>query len=230
MKFDLIAVMPVYNEEDCIENVLTLWIKALSKLNISYRILAINDGSKDKTSQALGKFGDNDNVQIINKSNSGHGPTILFGYRLAVKDAEWVFQCDSDNEMDPCHFKTLWERRDQFDALFGFRAGRKQNFGRKIITLISRLAVRLFFGAGVRDVNTPYRLIRSELLEKIIKRIPDNTFAPNIIISGCIARSGARIFQIPVPHQSRKTGQVSIVKWKLWKSAFKAFQQTISFR
>ena len=187
----------------------------------------MNDGSSDGTEQALQVFGHDNRVEVIHKVNSGHGPTILIGYKKSVKLADWNFQCDSDNEMKPDSFRILWENRERFDALFGVREARNQNSGRKLISAFSRFIVRLLFGTGVTDVNTPYRLIRSKVLERIVQYIPVNAFAPNVIISGIICKSGLRIFERPVLHENRVTGKVSIVKWKLWKSATKAFWQTL---
>jgi hypothetical protein len=69
--------------------------------------------------------------------------------------------------------------------------------------------------------------MRSEALGKILPAIPDDAFAPNVIISGLCARRGYRIYNGAVPHRGRRTGSVSIVKFKLWKSAAKAFLQTL---
>jgi len=222
--------MPIYNEHECIEQVLQSWHDTLAALQINFRILALNDGSTDDTAKVLQNFADNQRIIAINKKNSGHGPTILKGYRQAVKDAKWVFQCDSDNEMGPEHFKKLWNERQDYDAVFGIRSGRSQNLGRKTISFTSRLAIKYLFASGVTDVNTPYRLIRSIILKKIIVNIPDNTFAPNIIISGIIAKQGHRILNLPVPHQNRQTGTVSITNLKLWRSAGVALWQTIIAR
>ena len=230
METELVVVMPVYNEAECIAEVLQFWKAMLSRLVLRYQIIVLNDGSKDRTADELAKFSGDENVTVINKPNSGHGPTILQGYCLAVERADWVFQCDSDDEMKPQHFPGLWENRDQYDALFGYRAGRAQNLGRRLISVVSRLTVRLLFGTGVRDVNTPYRLMRATLLKAIIGQIPPDTFAPNVIISGALAKAKARIYNQPVPHEGRRTGSVSIVKWKLWTAAFKSFRQTLRCR
>jgi dolichol-phosphate mannosyltransferase len=227
---DLALVMPVYNEEACIASVLQSWLEMLGGLDIRFRLFVLNDGSKDGTQQALKAFAGREGVEVVNKSNSGHGPTILFGYGKAVDEADWIFQCDSDDEMKPEHFPELWKRRDAYDALFGVRSGRQQSFGRKVISFCSRATVRLFFGRGIEDVNTPYRLIRAALLRPIIAQIPTDTFAPNVIISGTLARYRMRILNYPVPHEGRKTGTVSIMKWKLWRSAFRSFWQTIRCR
>lgn len=226
-KYELALVMPVYNEAECIVEVVQSWRDELSRLGISFVMLVLNDGSGDLTAQKLSFFRDDQAIRVLEKHNSGHGPTILLGYNLAHPLAHWVFQTDSDNEMSPRHFQELWQRRDDYDALFGKRHNRQQASGRRLISAGSRLTVRLLFRGGVHDVNTPYRLIRSPLLKRIVDRIPPDTFAPNIIISGAAALWRARILNLAVPHEGRRTGSVSIVKWKLWRAACRSFLQTV---
>lgn len=224
---ELIAVIPVYNEAACIAGVIRSWQAVLDGLSADYEILVLDDGSTDATAVALREFTDESRVSVISKPNSGHGPTILRGYKMACPEAEWVFQCDSDDEMPASGFPSLWQRRDDFDALFGARTGRSQSVGRRLISTVSRLIVHLMYGAGVRDVNTPYRLMRASLLGPIVAAIPDATFAPNLVVSGTLSMLGARIANIPVRHQNRRTGTVSIVRWRLWKAAAKSLIETI---
>lgn len=230
MILDLIVVMPVYNEQDCIVEVLQAWRARLLELGVTFKILVLNDGSRDGTKEALTVFAADSHIEVINKANSGHGPTILQGYREAAQQASWVFQCDSDDEMKPAQFPLLWDKRNQYDALFGMRQGRQQNIGRQLISACSRLTVKLLFGAGVMDVNVPYRLMRSTFLQPVIKQIPPNTFAPNVIISGAFSKAGLRLYNHPIPHESRATGVVSIMRWKLFKAVFKSFWQTVQCR
>jgi len=227
---ELAVVMPVYNEEACIEDVVESWHDTLCSLNIDFRLFILNDGSRDGTEKCLEKYAGHSRITVINKPNSGHGPTILSGYWLAVDEAEWIFQVDSDDEMSPCHFDGLWDNRGGFGALFGIRTDRSQGLGRRVISAVSRATVRLIYGKGVIDVNVPYRLIRASLLKGILPHIPADTFAPNIIISGALATDGGQIGNFPVPHVCRKTGTVSIVRWGLWKVAFRSLLQTIRCR
>ncbi len=223
-------VMPVYNEEACIADVVFSWRDELSALNLDFALLILNDGSKDGTARALEVFQSDPRIRVVNKENEGHGPTILRGYRIAAREAVWVFQCDSDDEMKPAHFRKLWNKRFKYDALFGVRAHREQEAARRLLSAGSRLAVRLVFGRGVRDVNTPYRLLRSEALKPIVAAIPDDTFAPNILISGVFSKRRNRIYNTFVPHENRKTGTASLTSSKVWKVAWKSFRQTLSFR
>ena len=220
--------MPVYNEEECITAVVTGWRDELYRLDIDFVMIVINDGSKDGTQKKLEPFSSDDRIIVIEKENSGHGPTILRGYNLAVDQAEWVFQTDSDDEMSPGSFHELWGRRKDFDALFGCRTKRVQGFSRKFITATSRGIVRVLFGMGVKDVNTPYRLLRGTVLKNILVKIPHDTFAPNVIISGLLSALGARIYNHPVRHKCRRSGTVSIVNLRLWLASIKSFRQTIT--
>ena len=230
MNFDLVIVMPVYNEEACIATVLQAWRSMLKKLKIRYCMLILNDGSRDNTAEVLKQFYGSTDIQVIDKQNSGHGPTILMGYRKAVEMAPWVFQCDSDDEIKADNFPDLWSRRKNYDALFGIRSGREQTSERALISKGSRFIVSRFFGNGIFDVNTPYRLIKASVLKPVLHLIPDSTFAPNLFISGAINMAGVRIYQQPVSHCNRKTGTVSLIRFKLIRSVTHAAVQTLVFR
>lgn len=228
--YDVEVVIPVYNEAACISEILDDWIRVLDSLNISYRLLVLNDGSRDKTAEVLAQYSNNSKVNVINKKNSGHGPTILQGYNMAVQEVSWVFQVDSDNEIKAEHFKKLWFQREKVDAVIGIRDGRHQPFSRKIVSAISRLVVNLFYGLGVTDVNCPFRLTRATVLQQILLKLSSDTVAPNVAISGFLALKKNRIVNQAVPHNDRQTGEVSIKKWKLLKAAMKSFRQVIMIR
>ena len=229
-KPELALIMPVYNEEEAISGVVKEWLTALEESGADFEIHVYNDGSGDNTLEKLERdFGDNRRVVIHDKDNSGHGPTILRGYREHL-DKTWLFQTDSDGEMPASHFQQLWKERDGYDFLIGKRDGRFQPLPRKIISMVSRMLVALFYRKGVWDVNSPYRLMRSEKLKEVVLSIPEETFAPNVIISGMVGVDNLKVLEIPVPHQDRQTGEVSIKKWKLLKAAARSFLQTVAYR
>jgi dolichol-phosphate mannosyltransferase len=229
---ELAVVIPVYNEEGAIGEVLTNWVKELKRLNISFSIFAFNDGSKDQTSSIIRqKSQEFPQIKAIDQTNRGHGPTILGGYRMAAEQGyPWVFQIDGDNEMDAKDFEKLWSKRNDYDFLISSRANRESPLPRRIITLISRLTVWTFYGGPIKDVNSPYRLMRTSVFADTFKKIPTTTFAPNVIIAGMAGLKKARVYQSEAEFRSRKSGTVSIKKWKLLKAALKSFSQTIAFR
>ena len=228
----LCVIMPVFNESGIIEVVLENWYRSLEALGIDFEIWAYNDGSRDaslavmrQTATHLGK-----RLQVRDKPNGGHGNTILIGYREAAQAGfDWIFQVDSDNEMDADKFAVLWSHRLDFDFLAGIREGRQQPLTRKVISAVSRGIVRVFYGKGISDVNVPYRLMRVAAFRSYFARIPLTTFAPNLILSGLATRDRLRCFETPVRQRNRQTGEVSIRKWRLFKASVKSCFQTIAF-
>ena len=224
---DLMVVLPVYNEEGCIGEVVCAWTGMLGALGVDFEVLVLNDGSRDATAERLRAWEATPRVRVIHKPNEGHGPTILRGYALAVAGAEWVFQVDSDNELPASAFAAFWTPREGYDFLFGIRTGRVQGAGRGAISAVSRGVVRWLGGAGVADVNVPYRLMRAAALGRFLPLIPPDTFAPNVAIAGLAARGGFRIHNSPVPHAARRTGAVSLTRWRVWRAAARSLGQTV---
>ena len=227
---DLAVVIPVYNEEKNIEDCIESWMRALTDLGINYRLIVLNDGSRDATKHVLDKFSHMKSLHIVDKDNEGHGPTILRGYHQASEEAEWVFQVDSDNELPAGTFHTFWNARHEKSAVLGFRVGREQSFVRRSISRIARIFTRLFYSCGLKDVNIPYRLIRSDVLGPIIALIPDDTFAPNVAISGALAKTGDAIGELPVPFEPRTHGVASLNNFSAFTNAVRSFFQLARIR
>ena len=231
MSPELTVVVPAYNEEACIRDVLSGWIQELKKLHINFQIIVLNDGSQDQTGKILGGMSvEFPEIILIDKSNAGHGPAILMGYQRASQESPWIFQIDSDNDMGPGSFYKLWNERESHDFLLGRRVQRRQPLARKIISWTSRSVIRIFYGCRVWDVNSPYRLFRTDVFKDILSQIPEGTFAPNLILSGFCSLKKLRVLEVPVPHADRKKGGGSLNKGKLLKASLRGFSQTIILR
>ncbi len=231
--FDLVVVIPVYNEDGCIEEVITSWGTFLKNYfqKEQFRILVINDGSKDNTPAILDKLaGTLSYLEVIHQKNGGHGNAVLNGYRKAISyKPEWVFQTDSDNQFRPEDFPSLWESRGESDFLLGYRKKRYDDANRLIITRIVRLINLFFFRVYIPDSNVPYRLIKGDYLARLLRVMPNNPFAPNIFLSVLAKRDGNDLKSIPVVHKERETGMVSIIKWKLLKVCLRTTRELMSF-
>ena len=207
---DVAVVIPVFNEEKLIGECINEWLNVLDSVNLNYEILIIDDGSSDATIPIVERYGDNPNIQMIIKQNEGHGPTILAGYKRAVGIAEWVFQADSDNEINPNQFSALWSRRQGQDAVIAWRQGRNQTTVRRLVTFFARVTTKVLFRCHLRDVNIPFRLIRSETLTILLEKIPSDTFAPNIALSGALSLMNFQVEECPVVFNERIVGESSL--------------------
>jgi len=207
---DVAVVIPVFNEEKLIGECINEWLNVLDSVNLNYEILIIDDGSSDATISIVERYGDNQNIELIIKQNEGHGPTILAGYKRAVGIAEWVFQADSDNEISPNQFSALWSRRQGQDAVIAWRQGRNQTTVRRLVTFFARVTTKVLFRCHLRDVNIPFRLIRSETLTILLEKIPSDTFAPNIALSGALSLMNYQVEECPVIFSERIVGESSL--------------------
>ena len=207
---DVAVVIPVFNEEKLIGECIDEWLNVLDSVNLNYEILIIDDGSSDATISIVERYGDNQNIQAIIKQNEGHGPTILAGYKRAVGIAGWVFQADSDNEISPNQFSALWSRRQGQDAVIGWRQGRNQTTVRRLVTFFARVTTKVLFRCHLRDVNIPFRLFRSETLTILLEKIPSDTFAPNIALSGALSLMNFQVEECPVVFNERIVGESSL--------------------
>ena len=207
---DVAVVIPVFNEEKLIGECINEWLNVLDSVNLNYEILIIDDGSSDATISIVERYRDNQNIQLIIKQNEGHGPTILAGYKRAVGIAEWVFQADSDNEINPNQFSALWSRRQGQDAVIAWRQGRDQTTVRGLVTFFARVTTKVLFRCHLRDVNIPFRLFRSETLTILLEKIPSDTFAPNIALSGALSLMNFQVEECPVVFNERIVGESSL--------------------
>jgi len=224
---ELIVVMPVYNEEASLAACVLSWREVLDGLGLDYEVVVLDDGSSDGTAAVLASLSDGPRVRAVSKANEGHGPTILRGYRDAAERAEWIFQVDSDDEIPADVFGLLWDVRAGNDAVFGVRTDREQPIDRRAISKVAALTSRVLFRSRARDVNVPYRLLRSSALAPLLTAIPPDTFAPNIVISGVLGRDTSRFAEVPVPHHPRRAGQVSIAGLGAVRAAARSFVQTV---
>jgi dolichol-phosphate mannosyltransferase len=229
----LAIVIPVYNESGCIEEVIRSWGSFIQQYlpNEPFKIIVVNDGSKDQTPQILDALSKELNyLQVVHQPNGGHGNAVLNAYKIAITlHPEWVFQVDSDNQFLPDDFPKLWSRKEASNFILGYRAKRYDDANRLVITRIVRMINLTLFGVYIVDSNIPYRLIKGDYLPKLLNALPHYPFAPNIFLSVLAKRDGNDLMSIPVTHKERITGQVSIIKWKLLKVCMRTAKELTFF-
>jgi glycosyltransferase involved in cell wall biosynthesis len=224
---ELQVVMPVYNESSTIGTVIDQWCAQLDACSIRYSILALDDGSKDNTAEVLqslhGKWGAK--LEPIRLTNSGHGPTILKGYRRAIeRGVPWIFQIDSDGQCDPQYFPEFWKAREEYDLITGLRLRREDGRGRVFVSLVLRIAVLLISGVNCRDVNVPYRLMRTAAVAPLIAKIPGNCFFTNVGVTVLALRAGLRFKTLPIVFRARAGGTTTVPYRKMGKHAINLYR------
>ena len=166
----LFIVIPAYNESENIEQTIRDWYPIVESNNKEgkSRLVIINDGSKDNTLQLVkAQMKDHPLLIALDKPNGGHGSTVLYGYRYAIKNhADYIFQTDSDGQTNPAEFEQFWKKRNSFDAIIGNREVRGDGKSRKFVENTVCFLLRMIFHVKVPDANAPFRLMRTDLVAK----------------------------------------------------------------
>ncbi len=223
---NLWVVLPVYNEEDCIEQVVTEWLPVLRKSSSSFTLCILNDGSKDNTSRIIDRLASLHNeLKIVHKTNSGHGQTCVLGYKMGIENkAEWIFQMDSDGQCDPKYFEHFITKSKEHKVIYGFRKTREDGFKRWLVSRIVTWFVWVATGAWVRDANVPYRLMHKDTISTIIADIPKDFYLANILVA-VLQQKKFKIQWVNIHFRERAGGEPSVKTFTFAKHGFKLFKQ-----
>ena len=224
-KLNLCIIIPVYNEEEIITEVISQGLNFIK--NINAKIIVINDGSKDNTKKKLDKI-KNKKILIFHKKNEGHGKTLIFGYKKAIKmNADYILQIDSDDQIPFDEFKKLIKYKKKYDFIVGNRLNRDDPFNRILISGFMKIIIFSLFGKYIYDPNCPLRVMKTSFIKEIINKI-SFSIVPNILIA-ISAKNRISYKSVNIKHIKRYTGN-SIKFFKLYKTCTLALLNIFKFR
>lgn len=210
----LYIIIPAYNEEENIEQVIESWYKIVEKYSGGgeSRLIIIDDGSKDNTYEIMCRMKEGRPLFLpMSKENSGHGATLLYGYEYAIEHgADYIFQTDSDGQTLPEEFHSFWEEKEAYHMVIGHRNKREDGISRIFVTKMLKLVIGCCFGVNVTDANTPFRLMRAVVLQEYMKCIPVDFNLPNVLIAVIYKKMKLPVKYIPVTFLQRQGGVNSI--------------------
>lgn len=223
---NLYIVIPAYNEEANIEEVVKGWHEIVQKIENESRLVVINDGSKDGTLNKLKDMQEKYSCLIVlDKENGGHGDTVLFGYKYALEHhADFIFQTDADGQTVPEEFWDFWKERNEHSAIIGARKERQDGISRVIVTKTLKLVLLLIFHINITDANTPFRLMKREILEKYYKKIPEHFNLSNVMLTVLLLDNKEDVIFKPITFRSRQGGVNSINIKKITKIGVQAIK------
>lgn len=203
-ELNISIVIPFYNEEENIRNLVTAIHGVMAKNTWTYEIIAVDDGSSDGTWQAMKTLATEDTRfrPILLRRNFGQTPALAAGLDRAR--GERVITMDGDYQNDPEDIPVMMAKMDEgFDMVSGWRKDRKDPFLSK--RLPSKFANRLIqrvTRVPVNDLGCSLKIYRREIIDDIQLYGELHRFLP------VLAKwAGARIGEIPVQHHPRQFGK-----------------------
>jgi glycosyltransferase involved in cell wall biosynthesis len=219
----LSIVIPVYNEERYIHNVLErVQASDVEALGLATEIIVVNDCSKDGTATELERYTNHETIRVFHHTvNQGKGAALRTGFGKATGDI--ILIQDADFEYDPADYPKLLQPilSDKADVVFGSRfAGGEphrvlyfwHSVGNKFLTLLSNMLTDI----NLTDMETCYKVFRAEILRQITVRENRFGFEPEITAKvAALARNGAcRIYEVGISYNGRTYAEGKKITWK----------------
>ena len=221
---DLSVVLPVYNEE---ENLPLLWPElrgVLDPLGITYEIVFVDDGSRDRSADLVKGFRELDSrVRLVRlKENAGETAATEAGFKASR--GRCVVVMDADLQNDPRDIPRLLHELDRWDAVTGWRV--KRGDGDSLVRQISsRVANRIrnrISDDTIQDSGCTFRAFRRECLRGLVLYRGFHRFIPTLL-----RMRGYRVLEIPVNHRPRRFGRS---KYGVMNRAFVALADLLVVR
>jgi glycosyltransferase involved in cell wall biosynthesis len=212
--YSLTIIVPCYNEESTVVEVLT----KLNKINIKdVEIIVVDDASKDSTSQILNNEAKNLYTKlIIHDVNMGKGASINSALKIATKDL--VIIQDADLEYSPEDIVKLMEpiKTGLADVVYGSRfmqtpIKRVLPFWHTLVNKLLTILSNSFTNLNLTDMETCYKLFKRELLSDII--IKEKGFGVEPELTAKIAKTKAIIYEVPISYNPRSYAEGKKIKW-----------------
>lgn len=197
------VIVPAYNEERNVPTLCDRLLSVLDGLGAPFEIILVNDGSKDRTLDALRAAAASRNeIKVIAlKRNSGQTAAMMCGIDHASGDV--IIPIDADLQNDPADIPALLEKiAEGYDVVSGWRKDRKDAALRR--NLPSRIANRLISvvsGVPLHDYGCTLKAYRLEVLDGV--RLYGEMHR---LIPVYASWMGARVTEIPVRHHVREHG------------------------
>jgi glycosyltransferase involved in cell wall biosynthesis len=198
----LSLTLPVHNEEDIIEKVVEEIINALDKCNVSYELLLVENGSKDKSLDKLVTLSKKHKNVRHYISTQGYGSAILKG--LNESKGEYVGFMPSDGQVDLSILPKLISNATKYDLVKVKRITR-ENLGRTLISLSFDLIIRLIFSSRFLDINGDPRIFLRKKLKTLSLESKDSFIDTEFTIK--LSKLNWKVLEIPIKNVDRYGGK-----------------------
>jgi len=215
----LSILIPVYNERTVVERSLSLVLAAPLPENMERELIIVDDCSTDGTSDILTRLAKNDSRIRLQRHavNQGKGASV----RTAIESAtgDFCLVQDADLEYDPGEYiKLLRPLLDgRADAVFGSRylAGEQSRvlpFWHSMINKALTVVSNMFSNLNVTDMETCYKVFRTDLLKSIPIRSNRFGFEPEITMK--TSKRKLRVYEVPISYHGRTYEEGKKIGWR----------------
>lgn len=206
MHMKLSIVIPCYNEQRSIQEIISRVQAVVLPQGVEKEIIIIDDGSSDGTRAILAGLPSEIRI-ILKEKNEGKGSALKVGFREAAGD--YIIVQDADLEYDPRDYAVILKPilEGQARIVFGSRNMNKRNkpssglffYGGRALTSL----FNILFGSRFTDITTCYKAFPSSLVDRLIF-LPSNDFVfDGVDFTYALWKSGVPIQEVPIGYYPR---------------------------
>jgi glycosyltransferase involved in cell wall biosynthesis len=212
----LSVIIPAYNEEHFLPEV----IKRVTEVPYEKEIIVVDDASADGTRALLERLKQDsahDGLRaVFHEKNAGKGAAVRSGIEIASGDI--IIIQDADLEYDPKDYPTLLAPilEGKADVVYGSRflggPHRVLYFWHYVGNMVVTLLSNMFSDLNLSDMETGYKVFRRSVFSDI--SIESNRFGFEPEITAKVARSGFRVYEVPISYHGRSYTEGKKITWK----------------
>ena len=221
---DLSVVFPVYNEEENVPILLDEVARALDGRGWKYEIVAVDDGSKDRSLQILRdarkKY---PTLRVLTfEKNSGQTAALDAGWRAAR--GTFVVSLDADLQNDPADIPKMMAEleKSNADMVIGVRVNRQDTWARKIQSRIGNGVRNWITRDHITDTGCSLKLVKREAIDRVRLFTGMHRFLPTLV-----RNEGYKVIETPVNHRPRQFG---VSKYGAMNRAFRGLADCFAVR
>lgn len=218
----LTVIVPVYNEEECLERFCHEMDAFLASAPVPTHVLFVNDGSSDRSQAIIAQVcaGNGNYGYLRLERNCGLSTAIKAG--IDACNTELLGYIDADLQTAPSDFLGYFRYFPDCDMVNGIRMKRMDTVVKRASSKIANTFRRLMTDDGIIDTCCPLKIMKTEYARNIPFFKGMHRFIPALI-----QLQGGRVVQVPVAHFPRFAGTA---KYHLFNRLSGPFFDTLAFR
>jgi glycosyltransferase involved in cell wall biosynthesis len=212
-RMDISVVVPLYNEEESLKELHQQLRTALSRVSNRYEIIFIDDGSTDRSFEALRSLKRFDNrVKIIRfRRNYGKSAALSVGFQQAQGNI--VITMDADLQDDPAEIPSLVKRINEgFDLVSGWKKKRRDPITKTIPSRFFNFITSMMTGIKIHDFNCGLKAYKKDVVKTVKVYGELHRYVPVLA-----HWEGFKIGEMVVNHRPRKYGKTKFGLGRFWK-------------
>lgn len=221
-KVKLSVLVPVFNERNTID----LILDAVHATPLKKEIIVVDDCSTDGSDEILARLKEQGRIDVLFRQPVNQGKGAAIRKAMSLSSGDVVIVQDADLEYDPGDWPVLLEPiiDGKADASFGsrFLGGPHRvlyywhSVGNSFLTMYSNMLTNL----NLTDMETCYKAIKGDLARSLVSQLTSDRFGFEPEITALLAKTDARIFEVPISYSGRTYAEGKKIGWKDGVAAF----------